>query len=318
MNPVTVLLAVVILLSTWTGYRRGFVKAATWLGSLFFSVLLALLGYRYVARLLEVHAPALGVWCWPLGFVATWLVSQVVLGALGSALVRAVPRRVHAHGLNRALGAVPGFASGMINASLVSVVLLTVPIMDGLSAITRESQLANRLSTPAAWVDCHLSPIFEPAVRRTLQALTVPPESRSAIELHFTVATPQVRPELESEMIELVNASRATAGLQPLRPDPELAQVARAHSKDMLVRGYFAHVDPEGKDLSDRIRVAKLRYFTAGENLAFAPTVALAHQNLMNSPGHRENLLRSQFTRIGVGVLDAGRHGLMVTENFRD
>jgi uncharacterized protein YkwD len=106
--------------------------------------------------------------------------------------------------------------------------------------------------------------------------------------------------------------------LKPLKPDPELAEVARAHSRDMLARGYFSHVTPDGKDPFDRMRQANVRFLAAGENLALARTLAGAHQGLMNSPGHRANMLRPQFGRLGVGVLDGGRYGLMITQNFRN
>jgi uncharacterized protein YkwD len=97
-----------------------------------------------------------------------------------------------------------------------------------------------------------------------------------------------------------------------------MAEVARAHSRDMFARGYFSHVSPDGGKLSERIRQRELRYLLAGENLALAPTLPMAHQGLMNSPGHRANILRPHFGRLGIGVLDGGAHGLMVTQNFRN
>jgi len=318
MNAIDLVLVVVLLLAVWAGYRRGFIAAAVRLLVVLTSVVAALLGYRFMARQLEAHDPALGMWSVPLGFVVSWFLAQLLLGALAGALVRAVPRRVHAHVLNRALGVLPGLVSGSINAALLSVVLLTLPLVDGLSTLTRESKLANRLSAPADWLDCVLTPIFNPAVRRTLQALTIAPESRESVDLRFTTTSPRVRPELEGDLLALVNAERTARGRKPLQADPELTEVARAHGRDMLARGYFAHVTPDGKDLTDRLRSAHLPFLIAGENLALAPTTEVAHQNLMNSSGHRQNILREQFGRAGIGVLDAGRHGLMVTELFRN
>src|SRR5690606_22274952 len=123
---------------------------------------------------------------------------------------------------------------------------------------------------------------------------TVPPESRGSIALPMRVDDPRPRPDLEERMLELVNAERASAGLSPLEPDPALVPVARAHSKDMFARGYFSHYSPEGEDLTDRLREYEVRFLTAGENLALAPTLVGAHQGLMRSPGHRANILRPQ------------------------
>jgi uncharacterized protein YkwD len=86
----------------------------------------------------------------------------------------------------------------------------------------------------------------------------------------------------------------------------------------MFERGYFAHLTPEGKDPFDRMREAHIRFYLAGENLALAQTLDIAHQGLMNSKGHRENILRTGFGRVGIGVLDGGVYGIMVSQEFRN
>jgi uncharacterized protein YkwD len=100
--------------------------------------------------------------------------------------------------------------------------------------------------------------------------------------------------------------------------DPELIPVARAHSADMFARGYFSHYTPEGEDPFERMKDADIRFRTAGENLALAPTLQLAHTGLMNSPGHRENILNPNFGRVGIGILSGGRRGIMVSQEFRN
>lgn len=318
LNAVDLVLVLIVLVGVWGGWRAGFMLAVLELGALVASLLLALLAYRFPAAWVQAQWPALGVWVDPLSFLATFVLLYLLLGALVGALVRAVPRRAHGHGINRFLGLVPGVANGVINATVAALVVLTVPLFDGLSDMAREGAVAGRLAGPAQWLEAKLSPIFDPAVRRTLQAITVPPQSKESIPLRFKVADPRPRLDLEARMLEMVNAERTKRGLKPLKADPELAEVARGHSRDMFARGYFSHASPEGRDLGDRMRAAKVRYLAAGENLAFAQTLPVAHQGLMNSPGHRANILRPQFGRLGIGVLDGGRYGLMVTQNFRD
>ena len=97
-----------------------------------------------------------------------------------------------------------------------------------------------------------------------------------------------------------------------------MTRVARAHSKDMFTRGYFAHNTPEGKTPFDRMRAANIVFTAAGENLALAQTLEIAHNNLMNSPGHRANILQPAFGRLGIGVLDGGFYGLMISQEFRN
>ena len=59
-----------------------------------------------------------------------------------------------------------------------------------------------------------------------------------------------------------------------------------------------------------------IRFSYAGENLAGAPDVNTAHVNLMNSPGHRENILRPEFTKIGIGVVEGSKYGKIFTQQF--
>ena len=119
-------------------------------------------------------------------------------------------------------------------------------------------------------------------------------------------------------MLQMINEERQKHGLKLLQADPEMLQVARAHSQDMFAKGYFAHDDLDGKDPFDRMRAANIRFATAGENLALAQTVGIAHVNLMNSPGHRANILNPSFGRVGIGILDGGFYGLMISQEFRD
>jgi uncharacterized protein YkwD len=246
------------------------------------------------------------------------MAAHLLIGGIAGSLSRGFPRQVHAHGLNRALGVLPGFANGLINATLASLLLLTLPLIGGFSDMTRASQLASRLSGPAEWLEARLTPIFHPAINQTMQSLTVPQESKATVQLGYSVNDPKARPDLEARMLELINGERSSQGLSPLRADPELAEVARAHSRDMFARSYFSHISPEGLEPFDRMRKAKVRFLTAGENLALAQTLPSAHQGLMNSPGHRANILRVSYGRVGIGILDGGRYGLMVTQKFRN
>jgi uncharacterized protein YkwD len=196
--------------------------------------------------------------------------------------------------------------------------MLSIPLNEGLSERVRSSGLANRLSIYTERLEKVLHPVFGDAIAQTLNLLTIQPESDERVTLPFTVPVSRPRPDVEAQMLRLVNEERVAAGLKPLAPDPELTEVARRHSSDMFARGYFAHDTPEGRDPFDRMRAADVRFLTAGENLALARSVQIAHTGLMNSPGHRANILRPGFGRVGIGIMDGGMRGLMVTQNFRN
>jgi uncharacterized protein YkwD len=100
--------------------------------------------------------------------------------------------------------------------------------------------IANKLAYQAEWLGSRLSPIFDKAIRRSVSKMTVEPESNKAIKLNYTVNNPKIRTDLESKMLDMANAERMKVGLEPLKADPELVQVARAHSRDVCKRIFFA------------------------------------------------------------------------------
>jgi uncharacterized protein YkwD len=254
----------------------------------------------------------------PVAFLLTAAAAGFVIHLAGYALARRLPKSTHEGGVNRAFGTLPGAASGLIAAAIASAVLLAMPLPGWVREQARESTVVNRLASHTEQLESALTPIFDDAIAQTLNKLTVRPESGESVDLDFTVSDSRARPELEARMLDLVNRERVAAGLGALEHDPEMLEVARLHSVDMFARGYFSHNTPEGRSPFDRMRTGGVSFRTAGENLALAPTLSIAHTGLMNSPGHRANILRPEFGRVGIGVMDGGVRGLMVTQNFRD
>jgi uncharacterized protein YkwD len=317
-NFIDVLLIFFILLSVLYGWHRGFILSLLdllrWIGSL----LAGLYFYQAVARWLGSINDWTEVWNQPLAFVLIVLTISILFQIVSYAFLKRLPRDVHERRVNRVLGILPGFVNGLILAAIVSSMLFSMPFSDGLQEKTRESATANYLAGYTEDLETALSSIFGEAVQQTLNRRTIHPESNERVELPFKVAETRPRPEIEAQMLEMVNRERLAANLKPLEADPELTEVARKHSADMFARGYFSHNTPENLDPFDRMRRDNVRFSTAGENLALAPTVQIAHNGLMNSPGHRANILRPQFGRVGIGIMDGGRRGLMVTQNFRN
>lgn|GEM_PF-387769 len=120
----------------------------------------------------------------------------------------------------------------------------------------------------------------------------------------------------EQRMIDLVNQERAKAGLAPLAVDMTLVDLARKKSQDMVANNYFSHTSPTYGDPFTMMTNAGVSYRTAGENIAGAPTVDQAHAALMNSAGHRQNILNPNYNKIGVGVATGGPYGKMFTQLF--
>ena len=120
----------------------------------------------------------------------------------------------------------------------------------------------------------------------------------------------------EARMIQLVNQARNNAGLPSLYAEQRLTDFARSYSAEMVQYNFFSHVSPVSGNLQQRIAARGITgWKLAGENLAKAPSVDAAFTALMNSQGHRENILRTEFNCIGVGIVQ-GPGGLNITQEF--
>ncbi|WP_299492576.1 CAP domain-containing protein [Acaryochloris sp. IP29b_bin.137] len=107
-----------------------------------------------------------------------------------------------------------------------------------------------------------------------------------------------------------VNDIRQSYGLQPLQWNANVANVARRHSQNMADNNFFSHADRQGNTALERLLNAGIRFNLVAENLALnenAPDpVALAIEGWLDSPGHRQNMLRAEVTDTGVGVVRQG------------
>lgn len=116
---------------------------------------------------------------------------------------------------------------------------------------------------------------------------------------------------IRNDIFTLLNSERQSRGLSILSCDATLSNIAQAHAEDMNRRNYFSHVTPEGKTHSDRIREGGSTYTYVGENLAYGQNSGRAVvEKWMNSPPHRANILRGEFTTMGIGA--SGKYYVLI------
>lgn len=132
---------------------------------------------------------------------------------------------------------------------------------------------------------------------------------------------PVEQPEqAEQDLLARVNRDRAAAHLPPLVWNPAVAAVAREHSEEMRTTRVVSHLSPTTGSVVDRMRAARIATRILRENVARGFGLREAHQALMNSPGHRANLLSADVTHVGIGVVlgaeVSGRHEIYITEIF--
>jgi uncharacterized protein YkwD len=113
--------------------------------------------------------------------------------------------------------------------------------------------------------------------------------------------------QAERQLLEMANRDRARAGLRPLAEEDGLVRAARAHAAEMAAQKQLSHQFSGEPSLIQRIAAnSSLHLERVGENVAIAPTVEQAHEALMSSAPHRDNLLNPKFNVAGFGVYRSG------------
>ena len=215
-------------------------------------------------------------------------------------------------------GVIFGSLSFFFIASFAVALLLSFPISNTIKYTIKDSVTGRLLTSQTQLFEGHIRQVFGGAIDETINFLTIKPDSNESVNLNFKIESFKEDPKSEGAMLSAVNLERATRGLPSLSADESLRNVAQAHAKDMLKRGYFSHYTPEGNSPFDRMAGANISYQYAGENLAFAPDVKIAMDGLMKSPGHAANILSKNFGKVGIGVIDAGIYGEMFVQEFTD
>jgi uncharacterized protein YkwD len=115
----------------------------------------------------------------------------------------------------------------------------------------------------------------------------------------------------EKVLLKLHNEARRQRGLESLCLEPALVEAARAHSRDMMERDYFAHTSPDGETLGERLKrfgytPEGYGYWKVGGNIAWhsgsEPQPENMFEGWMDSEGHRDNILSEDFRQIGIGT----------------
>ncbi|PWI13406.1 stress protein [Streptomyces sp. Act143] len=129
--------------------------------------------------------------------------------------------------------------------------------------------------------------------------------------------TPTELARTASEVVDRTNHERTRHGLPPLAVDPRLTAAAQAHSTDMIARAFYSHTSPDGSRPWDRAAAAGATRRSIGENIACGQrSPAEVVEGWMNSPGHRANILKPDFTHIGIGFAGGGPAGTYWTQLF--
>jgi len=118
-----------------------------------------------------------------------------------------------------------------------------------------------------------------------------------------------------NKYINYVNNARQRFGLNPVKLDNDLVMLAQSHADDMAKNNYFSHYDLRGRSPNDRRIIAGIPT-EVGENMAKSSSLTAGFEGLMRSPGHRQNILRSSWTKVGFGFSKNTNGEIFIVQEF--
>lgn len=319
-NWIDWLIVLVMVYFVWQGWLEGVLRQSlsliTFLGSLWLAV-------RFHSQVGNFLSDKIGLgpgWSEVMGYLVVAIVAEFVLAEAAIAVLQKLPDKWWKSRANKYLGSMVSALQAGVIMTFVLLVIMALPIRGTIKADIEASVVGKRLVLYGEKYGGEVKSSVDRAAREAVRFLTVRPGTNESVPLQFDLESCELKIDqlAEEQMLKLVNSEREKAGVGALKVEAKIIPVARAHSADMLRRKYFSHISPEGEDAADRMKEGDVKFTLAGENLAFAADVATAHQGLMDSPGHKRNILESRFGRVGIGVINAGDCGMMFTQNFAD
>lgn len=317
-NWVDLIIILILVYFASEAWRHGVWVILADFASFLGALLVSLRAYKFTAGLLRSNFSLSHSISNALGFLITAIILEALFGFILAHLITKLPKKYWKNKWSKFLALIPALGEGIVLIAFILTLILGLPLRPSLKKDVVDSKIGSYILKQTSGAEKFVNEIFGGVIEDSLTYLTIKPGSKESIPIAVERAELSVDTISEAEMFKLVNKERREKGIAELTWTPEIVPVARAHAKDMWERKYFSHYSPEGYDVGDRLDKVGIRYAFAGENLALAPTLSTAHNGLINSEGHRANILEPKFKKVGIGVIDNGVYGKMFVQVFTD
>lgn len=317
-NYIDLIILFVLLYYVTEAFRHGFWIILADFGSFLGSLILSLRFYKYISDFLKVNFSLNISVSDAIGYLLAAIIFDSLLAYISGYLIYKLPLKIKKHKLNKLLGVVPGVGEGLVIIAFLLTLAIALPIKPQIKTDITDSKIGGFILDKTVIFEQKLNEVFGGVINDSLTYFTVNTNSKDTIALDVDSFKMTVDEKAESDLFAFVNSERRKLAIPELEWSADVVPVARDHATDMWERKYFSHFSPEGKDVGDRLNSKNINYGFAGENLALAPTTKTAHTGLMNSKGHRENILEPRFKKLGIGVIDNGVYGKMFVQIFSD
>jgi len=192
-------------------------------------------------------------------------------------------------------------------------------------ALIQNGQTSNSGSnTPAPTIAPTATPTKAPTATPTKAPTATPTKASTAAPTKAPTATPTKAPtptnnsginSYASQVLQLVNVERAKAGLSAYTTNSAITAAANTRAKETVQS--FSHTRPNGSSFSTVFKEYNVSYRACGENIAYGQdTPQEVVTGWMNSPGHRANILNSNFNIIGIGVYQSSNGTIYWSQEF--
>ncbi len=317
-NYIDLIIILVLIYFASEAWRHGFWVILVDFISFLSSILLSLSLYKYVALFLRSNFSLGSSISNALGFLSTAIIFEGILGFILARFIHKVPEKYREHTLLKIAAMIPAIGEGLILVAFILTLAVAFPIRPSIKSDIVSSRIGGVILAKTVVIEKSVNEIFGGVIDDSLTYLTVKPGSSEKVSLPASSNNLQVDTQAAKEMFSLLNKERNKLGIPELTWNGKLAVISQNYAAYMWENHYFGHVSPDSKDVGDRLNAAKINYSVAGENLALAPTTVSAEGGLMNSEGHRDNILNTRFNKVGIGVVDNGVYGKIFVQVFTD
>jgi uncharacterized protein YkwD len=295
-------------------YRSGFIIPLANLLTFCLSLLSALLVFSPLSILLSVFLgfskPLADVSGFLLAFFAFFIPLHLIIVKLSHQVFTSKKRSTHL------LDKPPGLKTAIVGSTIWLVLIASLYNLLPVNPFANEtasSKLSIQIAKAAIAFDARPKKSLEQKIDSSLESI----EDKEIIAVKPNIppdAAKQYDGAAELEMLRLVNDERRKHGLDALVLDSKLRDVARSHSMDMVRGNFFNHVSPRTGTIGDRLQANQIFYLFVSENLAYSTDVTTANKDILLSKAHHDSLMSQRFGKIGIGVVDCGMHGCMITQ----
>ncbi len=318
MNYIDLIFLAMLVLFGLLGYRRGLVKEVADLVVLLVAFGVATITFADLSKVIISMTSIPETFIRAGAFFLIWFLVEIVLYVAALILIGRIDVEVLRAKWNLWGGLALGVVKGAVLLALVLATFLMLPLGNDVLGELRASFIGKSVENNGTKLEGVFATTFGEAASVLSKFATVTSGSNEKVDLGYKVANPVLDRSSALAMLTQLNLERKRAGLREIILDPVLSKVAEAHAKDMFTRGYLSHVDLEGKTPFDRMKAAGISFFFAGENLALAADTETAMFGLLESAGHRANILSGDYGKVGIAVLDGGVRGKIFVQEFTD